>query len=104
METTGGTTWRYELGLCAVFAASLVASSIHAFDLFTWFLEVLPALIGVAVLAATRRRFRFTPLVYTLILIHSIAGSQGWKGANLISPVLCQVAQTTRARTRAEGA
>ncbi len=70
--TSGGTTWRYELGLCAVFGAALVISSIHAYDLPTWFLEVLPALIGVAVLVGTRRRFRFTPLVYTLILIHSI--------------------------------
>jgi putative membrane protein len=59
-----------ELALCAVFALALLASSIHAYDSFTWFLEVVPALIRVAVLAATRYRFRFTPLVYTLILIH----------------------------------
>ncbi|SRR6266568_131878 len=74
MEDTGEywTSWRYELGLCAMFVAALVVSSIHTYDLFTWFLEVLPALIGVAVLTATRSRFRFTPLVYTLILIHSI--------------------------------
>ncbi|HVJ05919.1 MAG TPA: DUF2238 domain-containing protein [Candidatus Saccharimonadales bacterium] len=74
MDDTGGygTAWHYELGLCAVFVAALVASSVHAYDTFTWFLEVAPALIGVAVLAATRSRFRFTPLVYTLILIHSI--------------------------------
>jgi hypothetical protein len=74
MERTAesGTTWRYELLLCAIFAGSLLISSIRAYDSFTWFLEVLPALIGVAVLTATRYRFRFTPLVYTLILIHSI--------------------------------
>jgi len=33
---------------------------------------VLPALVGAIVLALTFHRFRLTPLVYTLILIHSI--------------------------------
>lgn len=65
-------SWQYELWLCIAFAAALLVSSIHAYDPFTWFLEVLPALIGVAVLAATRYRFRFTRLVYTLILIHTL--------------------------------
>jgi putative membrane protein len=68
----GGSSWRYEFVLLQAFAVALIASSIHAYDGFTWFLEVVPALIGVAVLAATRYRFRFTPLVYTLILIHCI--------------------------------
>lgn len=74
MESTGesGMPWRYELGLLVVFLAALLASSLHTYDLFTWFLEVLPALIGVAVLAATRYRFRFTRLVYTLILVHAV--------------------------------
>lgn len=67
-----GSSWRYEMALCVVFSVALIASAVHAYDPFTWFLEVVPALIGVAVLAATRLRFRFTPLVYTLILIHSI--------------------------------
>jgi putative membrane protein len=71
-SATGGSSWRYELGLFAIFAVGLLASSIHAYDSFTWFLEVSPALIGVAVLVATRYRFRFTPLVYTLILLHAI--------------------------------
>lgn len=69
---TGDSSWRYELGLFVVFAAGLLSSSFHAYDSFTWFLEILPALIGVAVLVATRYRFRFTPLVYTLILLHAI--------------------------------
>jgi putative membrane protein len=50
----------------------LVWSVIHPKDLFTWFLEVFPALIGALVLAITYRSFRLTPLVYTLILIHCI--------------------------------
>ncbi len=64
--------WRYELALFVAFAGLLVLSAAHAYDSFTWFLEVLPALIGVAVLVATRYRFRFTALVYTLILIHAV--------------------------------
>jgi putative membrane protein len=55
-----------------IFSLALLASAIRSYDSFTWFLEVVPALIGVAVLAATRFRFRFTRLVYTLILIHAI--------------------------------
>jgi putative membrane protein len=65
-----GSSWRYEFVLVQAFAVALILSSIHAYEPFTWFLEVVPAMIGVAVLAATRYRFRFTPLVYTLILIH----------------------------------
>jgi len=65
-------SWRYEFVLVQVFALALIASAIHAYDTVTWFLEVMPALIGVGVLAATRFRFRFTPLVYTLVLIHCV--------------------------------
>lgn len=54
----------------AGFLAVLVWSVIAPKDMFTWFLEVVPALIGVVVLAATRRRFPLTPLLYALILIH----------------------------------
>jgi len=55
-----------------IFMAVLVWSGIKPHDQFTWFLEVLPALIGFVVLAITRKSFPLTPLVYTLILIHSI--------------------------------
>jgi len=39
-------------------------------DYFTWFLEVTPAMIAAAALIATAKTFPFTPLAYTLILIH----------------------------------
>ncbi|MEH6625982.1 MAG: DUF2238 domain-containing protein [Motiliproteus sp.] len=54
------------------FLAVLTWSAIDPKDSFTWFLEVLPALIGAAVLLATRRSFPLTPLVYVLILIHCL--------------------------------
>jgi len=56
----------------AVFAGVLVWLAIAPKDYPTWALEVAPALIGGAVLAATYDSFRLTPLVYGLILIHCI--------------------------------
>ena len=47
-------------------------SAYQPFDRFTWLLEVLPALIGLLVLAATRVRFPLTPLAYVLIWIHCL--------------------------------
>lgn len=54
------------------FLALLLWSGIRPYDRFTWFLEVLPALMGLAALALTYRRFRLTRLVYLLIWIHAI--------------------------------
>lgn len=56
----------------AVYSATLVWSGIHPKDALTWLLEVLPAIIAFSLLAATRRRFPFTPLAYSLILIHCL--------------------------------
>ncbi len=39
---------------------------------FTCFLEIFPALIGFVVLSLTFKKFRFTNLTYSLILIHCI--------------------------------
>ncbi len=50
----------------------LTWSAIEPKDRLTWFLEVSPALIGAALLAATRRAFPLTPLLYALILAHCI--------------------------------
>ena len=47
-------------------------SAIRPHDYFTWILEVFPAIIGIGVLGATYRRFRFTTLVYVLIAAHAI--------------------------------
>ena len=50
----------------------LIWSAINPADYFTWFLEVAPALIGLAVLAFTYNQFRLTDLAYLLILVHCI--------------------------------
>src|SRR5437899_1183652 len=56
--------------LCG-FAVVLAWSAIHPHDYFTWALEVFPALLALAALAITYRRFQFTTLVYGLILLHA---------------------------------
>lgn len=55
-----------------IFVAVLIWSGIGPHDYPTWFLEVLPALIGAAALLLTRRRFPLTALLYVLILLHCI--------------------------------
>ena len=55
-----------------IYFAVLIWSVFQPHDYFTWFLEVFPALIGLAILAVTYKRFQFTELAYWLILIHCI--------------------------------
>jgi len=55
-----------------IFFSTLLWSGIQPKDYPTWMLEVLPAVVGFAVLAATRNRFPLTPLAYLLILVHCI--------------------------------
>jgi putative membrane protein len=55
-----------------IFFLFLIWSAINPEDYFTWFLEVIPALLGLVALALTYQRFKFTNLAYTLILIHCI--------------------------------
>jgi len=58
--------------LLAVGAGILVLSGIGPRDRFTWFLEVGPVLVGVPLLVASYARFRLTPLVYRLLLLHAL--------------------------------
>jgi putative membrane protein len=55
-----------------VFSAVFIWSAISPHDRFTWFLEVLPAVLGLIILAATFRVFPLASLTYWLILIHAI--------------------------------
>lgn len=55
-----------------IFATVLLWSGIDPKDGPTWFLEVLPALIGALALFVTRVRFPLTPMLYILILAHCI--------------------------------
>lgn len=55
-----------------IFLVVLIWSGIEPKDQLTWFLEVLPAMIGGVILLLTRRRFPLTPLLYVLILMHCV--------------------------------
>lgn len=56
----------------AIFFSVLIWSAINPKDYPTWWLEVAPALIALVVMAATRKTFPLTPMLYVLVLIHSI--------------------------------
>jgi putative membrane protein len=62
----------HHLLLLAIGVAVLIWSGYRPRDYFTWVLEVLPAVIAAVVLGVLYPRFRFTDLVYVLILIHAI--------------------------------
>ncbi|MDX2428955.1 MAG: DUF2238 domain-containing protein [Xanthomonadales bacterium] len=55
-----------------VFLLVLAWSAIEPADRLTWWMEVIPALLGLGVLLMTRQRFPLTGLVYFLILIHAV--------------------------------
>ncbi len=56
----------------SIFFAGLIWSGINPKDQFTWFLEVIPAILGIILIVLTYRSFPLTPLLYSLILIHSL--------------------------------
>lgn len=56
----------------AIFFSVLVWSAINPAERVTWWLEVIPALLGLGLLIYTRKSFPLTPLCYWLILIHSV--------------------------------
>ena len=56
----------------SVFLLVLAWSAIEPADRVTWWMEVIPALVGFAILIMTRQRFPLTELVYFLILIHAV--------------------------------
>jgi len=57
--------------LVILFVIGLAISGINPHDYFTWILEVFPGIIGFIILITTFKKFRFSYLVYVLILLHS---------------------------------
>lgn len=55
-----------------VFLSVLLWSAIEPADWLTWWMEVIPAIAGFAILLLTRKRFPLTELLYALILIHAV--------------------------------
>jgi putative membrane protein len=69
----------YHYFLLFAVLAVLVWSGIGPYDRVTWVLEVSPTVVGLIVLLATWRRFRFTDLTLTLIALHMILLCVGGK-------------------------
>ena len=56
----------------AIFTITIIWSGVNPKDQLTWFLEVAPALIGIALLAVSYKTFRLTPILYFFILAHCL--------------------------------
>jgi putative membrane protein len=63
---------KFHLSLLFIFIIASVFSFIGCKETFTWFLECIPAFIGVIVLIATYHRFKFSNFTYTVILVHCL--------------------------------
>src|SRR2546421_12702545 len=61
---------RIHLLLLFTWAIWLTWSAIRPHDYLTWTLEVFPGVVGMATLIAIYQRFRFTTLLYMLIVLH----------------------------------
>lgn len=62
---------KFHLLLLISLLGVLIWSVINPKDLFTWFLEIFPALIGVSVLIYLYPKYKFSNLAYILIWIHA---------------------------------
>lgn len=78
-----------------IFFLVLIWSAIEPKDQFTWFLEVVPALIALPILIFTRNRFPLTSLAYILILIHSVILMVGGHYTYAEVPLFDWIAQWT---------
>ena len=58
--------------VAVIWIFALVASGITPRDRLTWLMEVMPVLITLPLLIATRARFPFTTLAYGLIAVHGL--------------------------------
>jgi putative membrane protein len=58
--------------LWALTVLALVVSLLRTEDRFTWFMETVPAMLGLALMWATRASFPLTRLLYWLIFVHSL--------------------------------
>lgn len=57
---------------CGLLAPVLAWSLVRPHDLFTWFLEVVPVLVGVPLIVVVRQRFPLSSLLLVLVWLHSV--------------------------------
>jgi putative membrane protein len=70
-DSRGRREYAFPLILLVCVFIVIVWSWVGVYDRATWWLESFPALIAIAILAATYKQFRFTDLVYLLIAVHA---------------------------------
>jgi putative membrane protein len=58
--------------LLSALAAIFLWSVVRPYDRFTWYLEAIPVMVALPLLALTYPRFRFTDLVYVMIFLHAV--------------------------------
>ncbi len=62
----------YKCILLLIFFIFFTWSAINPRDYFTWFLEVVPAIIGLVILVVVSKKFELTRMLYFLLLIEAI--------------------------------
>lgn len=63
---------KLHLSLLLIFIVASIVSYIGCKEVFTWFLECIPAFLGVIVLLVSYKSFRFSDFTYWMILIHCL--------------------------------
>jgi putative membrane protein len=63
---------RIPLKLLIIFCLILAWSAIRPHDYFTWFLEVLPALLGIGILLALYPTFTFSNFTYFFVFVQAV--------------------------------
>ncbi len=71
-NTASSGRYHREIVWLALYFIVLIWSAIRPADYFTWFLEVLPAILGLGIIILTYKKFRLSHLAYILILVHCI--------------------------------
>jgi putative membrane protein len=61
-----------DAALAAIVIAALVVSGIAPYDRLTWVMEVLPAIVALPLIAATRKSYPLTTLLTILIALHCL--------------------------------
>jgi putative membrane protein len=62
----------FPAALLVAFLVVAVVSAVRPTSYFNWLSETFPAWVGCALLVATRRRFPFTPLAYSLMFVFCV--------------------------------
>ena len=73
--------------LAAVVVVGLLVSGIIAKDRLTWLLEVIWAMVGLALVAWKWNAFPLTRLLCWLLALHAPAGPRAWPGSSVTTCV-----------------